>query len=74
MCSGEEYVWLVIVLGGCVWVRMGAYGCIGLGEREKQTGKDTHGQLYMISPNTWLGKGSFRKGHSKPAMVLDGHK
>ena len=70
MCSGEEYVWLVIVLGGCVWVRMGAYGCIGLGEREKQTGNDTHGQLYMISRPLWpgnfpkymVGQGVIQKG------------
>ena len=57
MCSGEEYEWLVVVVGVCVWVRMGTYGCIGLSEREKQTRKDTHGQLHMISPNTCLGKG-----------------
>ena len=39
--SGGGYEWLVVVTGGRVWVRMGAYGCIGVGEHEKQARKNT---------------------------------
>ena len=56
MCSGEECEWLVVVTGECVWVRMDAYGCIGLGKHKKQTRKDTHGSTAHDFPGIVDGK------------------
>ena len=43
-------------MDGYIWVRVGAYGCIGVGEREKQTRKDTHGLNAHDFPATMAGK------------------
>ena len=42
MRSEEEYEWLVVVADGCLWVRVGAYGSIGVAEHEKQAHRHTH--------------------------------
>ena len=54
----EGYKCVAVVTGGCVWVRMGAHGCIGVGEHEKQTHKDTdtHGPNVYDFPATMSGK------------------
>ena len=77
MCSGEECEWLVVVTGECVWVRMDAYGCIGLGKHKKQTRKDTHGSTAHDFPAIVDGK--FPKIHvwvrgiqKGPQQVSDG--
>ena len=50
------------VTGGRVWVHMGAYGCIGVGEHEKQACKDTRRPNTHDLPATMAGK--FPKIHA----------
>ena len=42
--------------GGRAWARIGAYGCIGVGEHEKQARKHTHGPNAHDFPGTMAGK------------------
>ena len=61
MCSGQEYEWLVVVAGGCVWVRMGAYGRISLGKHENRHGRTHMYQMHMIARPLWPGNFPFPK-------------
>ena len=67
-------------MDGYIWVRVGAYGCIGLGEHEKQARKDTHGPNAHDFPTTMAGKfpemhawaRGGTEGHRRSFMVPDG--